>query len=197
MIIHRCEQGSPEWHKLRGSRITATGFAKVMAKGGGKTRGDYMQGILDYRQGRPVDPAFCNDIMQEGSNREVEALSLYAHIRRVTATPVGFVEMDEWVGVSPDALVDIDGLVEVKNPLWTTHNKYVAVGTLPAIYKPQVQGQMWVCEKQWCDFVSYCPDIKCDKPLLIHRVKRDEKYIDGLRWEVDKFIKELKEKLGE
>ena len=60
---------------------------------------------------------------------------------------------------------------------------------------PQIQGQMWVCEKKWCDFVSYCPDIKCKFPLLIDRVMRDEQYIDALRWDTDKFIKEMKELL--
>lgn len=195
MIIRNMEQGSPEWHNLRGSRVTATGFAKVMAKGSGKTRNDYMQRILDFRQGREVEPNIVTAAMQEGSDREAEALSLYAHIRRVNAVTVGFVEMDEWIGCSPDALVG-EGLVEIKNPQWNTHLKYTSGGSFVQ-YLPQIQGQMWVCEKQWCDFVSYCPDIKCDKPLLIHRVKRDEKYIDSLRWDVDKFIKELKEKLGE
>ena len=43
-------------------------------------------------------------------------------------------------------------------------------GGLPDEYKAQVHGGLVVCERQWCDFVSYCPGIK---PLVI-RVERDD-----------------------
>jgi hypothetical protein len=49
---------------------------------------------------------------------------------------------------------------------------------------------MWVCERAWCDFVSYDP--RHETPLFIHRVWRDDEYIDRLAKACDEFIEELK-----
>ena len=32
---------------------------------------------------------------------------------------------------------------------------------------------MWLYDKPWCDFVSYCPDFPVNKQLYIFRVDRD------------------------
>ena len=47
---------------------------------------------------------------------------------------------------------------------------------LPGLYVPQVQGQLLVTGREWCDFLSYHPDMK---PLLV-RVERDKNYISTL-----------------
>jgi hypothetical protein len=46
----------------------------------------------------------------------------------------------------------------------------------PDDYYPQVQGGLWVTGRQWCDFVSYFPEISVE----IVRVFRDEDYINRL-----------------
>ena len=65
-----------------------------------------------------------------------------------------------------------------------THNtsniEYVLKGELPATYKPQVQGQLWISEREWCDFVSYDPRIPHSSRFFCTRVYRDEKYIKEL-----------------
>ena len=48
-------------------------------------------------------------------------------------------------------------------------------------------GQLWVTEREWCDFVSYHPDM----PVLITRVQRDEEYISLLAAEVEKACEQI------
>ena len=37
--------------------------------------------------------------------------------------------------------------------------------------------QMLVTQREWCDFVSFDPRVKTDACIFIHRVERDDKYL--------------------
>ena len=54
-------------------------------------------------------------------------------------------------------------------------------------HRAQVQGQLWVAERDWCDFVTYWPGL----PLFTIREHRDDSYIANLASEVDQFNDEL------
>jgi hypothetical protein len=60
---------------------------------------------------------------------------------------------------------------------------------LPSEHRAQVQGSMWVAEREWWDFISYCPKL----PLFIKRVYRDEAYIKSLALAVELFNSELQQ----
>jgi len=79
-------------------------------------------------------------------------------------------------------------LLEIKCPLAHTHVEYLRDGILPSIYIPQVQGQLLVLNRLWCDFLSYHPSMK---PLLI-RVYRDEKYIAILHQALRELVEEVR-----
>jgi hypothetical protein len=51
----------------------------------------------------------------------------------------------------------------------------------------QVQGNLYVCEREWWDLQSYCEGM----PPLIIRFERDEAFIDKLQRELDGFCLEL------
>ena len=61
----------------------------------------------------------------------------------------------------------------------------------PTTYTAQIQGQLWVCEREWCDFVSYQPEFPDNARLLVRRVFRDDAYIKNLEAQVIQFIYEL------
>ena len=63
---------------------------------------------------------------------------------------------------------------------------------MPSAYKAQIQGQLWVCERKFCDFMSYRPENK-QRPHFIKRVYRDEEYIKEMNIQVIMFVAELKE----
>lgn len=208
MNIIECIQGSQEWIDARLGRVTGTGFAKVLAKGQGKTRKSYLIQLAAERlSGLPQD-SFTSGAMDWGTEHEDEARACYEAVQGVEVKQVGFVELDEYievspdgivetkclngyVGVSPDGLVGEDGGAEIKCPNTSTHIKTILSGKMPPEYTAQVQGGMWVAEREWCDFVSFDPRMKSQR-IFIVRVKRDQEYIDNLQYEVEKFVKELK-----
>ena len=184
------EQRSDEWRKLKAGKVSGTGFGNVLAGKDTARRRDYLNLLAWERKEQRLAEFECNEYMQWGIDHEDTAGWAYSVIKNVKFKSVGFVQMNDYIGVSPDGLVDICGMVEIKCPKTTTHERYIKSGRLPSQYRPQVQGQMWVCERAYCDFVSYDP--RHATPLFIHRVWRDDKYIKRLSEACDEFIEELK-----
>lgn len=192
MRIIDCTQGSEEWYLARLGKVTGTGFQKVLAKGQGKTRKAYMlQLAAEKLTGLPHE-SFTNGAMEWGTENEPAARACYEAVNDVSVLQVGFCELSEDVGVSPDGLVDDDGIIEIKCPNSTTHIEYILKNKMPSTYKAQIQGILAVTDRKWCDFVSFDPRMKSRKYHCV-RVQRDQEYIDNLNIEVTKFIKELNE----
>jgi hypothetical protein len=62
------------------------------------------------------------------------------------------------------------GLIEIKSKLPHLHLDVLLSGEVPKEHMAQIQGGLLVSGREWCDFVSYCPDL----PLFVKRVYRDE-----------------------
>ena len=60
-------------------------------------------------------------------------------------------------------------------------------GTCPRDHRAQVQGQLWVTGRAWCDYMSYHPQF----PPLLVRVEPDAKYHAALDKWMPKFIQEV------
>ena len=189
MEIIDCIQGSDEWHQARLGFVTASNFHKVLNKKTG--RGLYMRKKVAERLTGLLEESYKNEIMENGNIVESEARDFYQMVNDCTVQEVGFVKRDEDVGCSPDGLVGEDGIIEIKCPLSSTHIGYIMSNKLPAAYKPQVQGNLWVTGRQWCDFISYDPRVIA-KPMHTVQVKRDSEYITELAAKVAVFVKELK-----
>src|ERR1051326_7063323 len=95
------------------------------------------------------------------------------------------------MGASPDRLVGDDGQLELKCPSPETHVRYLLFPQkgVDAEYRVQVQGQLYVTKRAWCDVVSYHPDL----PSVIVRVERDEEYIALLAEALTTFCAQLAE----
>ena len=121
--------------------------------------------------------------MRRGSELEGEARERYAFVHDCTVRQLAFIvhaELD-YCGVSPDGLVGEDGMVEIKCPAsMHKHVEALRSGAHATEYKWQIQGQLWVAQRQWCDAVSYDPRFPDDLQLAVKRVERDEKAIKEL-----------------
>lgn len=180
------EQGSEDWLKARLGIPTASRFATVMAKGEGKTRSEYMRKLAgEVLTGDPMD-SYTNAHMERGHAQEDEARQLYAFLHDAECQRVGFIRNGQ-KGASPDSLIGPDGGLEIKTALPHIQIERLVRDALPPEHKAQVQGSLWVAEREWWDFVSYSPKL----PLLTVRVYRDEDYIKTLAAEVDRFNSEL------
>lgn len=188
--VFDCEQNSPEWFELRRGLITASEFHTVMAQGRGggdaKTRREYMLKLMGERLTGDPMYRYRNDHMDRGHEQEAEARDMYVFLTDLEPKAVGFIKNGD-VGCSPDSLVGDDGILEIKTKLAHLQLDILLGETVPSSHMAQIQGQLWVAERQWCDFVAYCPRL----PLFTKRVYRDERYIEGIKKSVDLFEREM------
>lgn len=186
MQVFDCDQNSAEWMQARCGIPTASAFKDVLAKGEGKVRKTYMLKLAgEIITGQPTD-SYSNAHMERGHEMEDEARQLYAFSNAVEPISVGFIRNGN-VGCSPDSLIGESGGVEIKTALPHIQIDRILRGTLPSEHRAQVQGTLWVTEREWWDFVSYWPGL----PMFTIRVSRDEEYIKTLADEVERFNEEL------
>jgi len=194
------EQNTDEWFALRRGKITASNFGLIMANYGkpfGNPAIQYaMRVAIEAQTNRNIE-TFKNEWMERGIELEDEARQLYSDMTFTDVLPGGFAEKDGF-GASSDGLAD-DGLIEIKSVKYSTHFDRYVKGGFDTSYQWQIRGQMWLYDRPWCDFVSYCPDFPVNKQLYIFRVTRDseqeEKLISRLiefKKVVESYIKILK-----
>ncbi len=184
--IFDCAQGTPEWYAARLGIPTASNFAAIRAKGEGKVRRTYMMKLIGEIMTGESAYNFTNDHTERGHEIEPDARNLYAFYLDVEPVQVGFIRNGR-KGASPDSLVGTNGMSEIKTKLPHIQAEVLLADRLPPEHVAQCQGNLWVAEREWIDFVSYWPKM----PLFVKRVYRDEAYIKSLSSEVDLFLAEM------
>ena len=167
------EQRSPEWFAQRIGKFTGSQFPTLMAGEDTETfKGYIREKAWERLTGRAVQ-GFTNDAMQHGIDTEPQARAYYEFVTDSVVTDAGFIVHADlgFIGVSPDGLIGDDGLLEIKCPQPRTHVEYLASKKMPTKYRWQIQGQMLVTGRKWCDFVSFHPD--CEHQLIV-RVDANE-----------------------
>ena len=96
-------------------------------------------------------------------------------------------------GASPDGLVRLNGLIEIKCPQAITHTEMLQNGNIPKRYIHQMQWQLACTGAKWVDFISYNPNFPVELQLFVSRVDRDNDYIAELEAEVVKFLDEVEQ----
>ena len=189
MKILDLEQGSPEWFQARCGYATASNFSAVLAKGQGKTRQSYLLRVAaETLTGKPVE-TYSNGHMERGKEQEVDARSEYERIKQVMVQEVGLILHDEIkVAASPDFLVGDEGGGEIKSVIPTVQLETIRSGGYPSEHKAQIQGNLWISERQWWDFISWSPDLPAPLNVYIFHVERDEEYIANLEKEAILFL---------
>lgn len=190
-------QGSDAWLKSRVGIVTTSRFADIMTKikyGEAAARYNYKAEIIAERlTGLPTE-SFTSGAMQWGIDHEAEARAIYATITGKEVTETGLVKHKTIkAGASPDGLVGSDGLIEIKCPNTATHIMTLLSEVAPKKYYAQMQGQMWITGRKWCDFVSYDPRLDPKRAIFITRVERDDDYIESLEDAVLDFLEEVDE----
>jgi putative phage-type endonuclease len=193
-------QGSPEWFAARIGKVTASRVADVIAKtktGPSASRANYMAELIAERLTGTTGERFQNAAMQWGNDQEDAARQSYAFAHDQDVETVGFVPHPTiaMTGASPDGLVGIDGLVEIKCPNTATHIETLIGGTIPGKYQTQMLWQMACTGRAWCDFVSFDPRLPSDMRLFVKRLPRDAERIAELEREVSAFLAETDAKI--
>ena len=195
------EQRSDAWHQIRLGKATASRIADIIAKtksGYSTSRDNYMAQLVCERLTGQKGESFTNAAMQHGVDCEPLARSAYEALNGLLVEEVGFVPHPkiEMSGASPDGLVGLFGMLEIKCPNTATHIDTLLTQTVPTKYITQMQWQMRCADRQWCDYVSYDPRLPSDLQLFVKRVEFDAPYVAMLEEEVTLFLKELEDKVN-
>lgn len=197
MIHHDYDQGSPEWLAVRKGCITGSRFKDAreqLAKGGpSKGQLQYAMDTARERVGGTVPPKFQNAAMKTGQVQEPHARMAYEALTGNLVREVGFITTDDGLfGLSPDGLIDDDGVLEVKTMVSSdTLFTAVADGDISA-YADQCNGYLWLLGRQWVDLVLWAPDLESiGLSMTIHRIHRDETAIEELEADLLAFAKRV------
>lgn len=173
MIYHyNIKQGSDEWRKIRELKLTAS-KAQAIATGGAGLNTLVKNLVIDYIT-RVKEDGYKSEQMERGNLLEPIALLKYEFEKKVKTNSCGFIEKSKFIGVSPDALVGEDGLVECKARDNKKHFDLLLNGKVDSATVWQMQMQMLVSRRKWCDFISYNPNFF--RSLFVKRFYKDEDF---------------------
>jgi hypothetical protein len=212
VTIHEIEQGSDRWWALRTGHPTASRLTRIIQpeKLGYSTgaRGYAAELIGERMLGGVLDrtgSGLWTDYGKAGEDfgrkwyewhydvdvREVGSVTTELVRVDKAGDPVsdetGCVQLDLFVG-SPDGLVGVDGLVEIKCPKATTHMQYLTRHkSLSGEYRIQTQAYLWLTGRAWCDLIAFNPDL----PKIRVRVYPEEDVQEAITNHLQRFFREL------
>jgi len=194
-------QRSAEWFESRRGLVTASRIKDIAKKQKNgsfyATRETYKnQLIAEIITGVSVKIP-TSDAMQHGIDTEEMARKEYSEIVWDDVVEAPFVKHPriERSGASPDALVGIEGLLEVKCPTTVTHVLTLRENKMPEDHNYQVQWQMACTGRKYCDFMSYDPRLPEQYRIYLERIDRDDLFIAQLEEIVVNFLKEVDEEI--
>ena len=191
------EQRTEEWFAERIGKATGSRIADIVRKTGSggpaASRKNYLAQLICERLTGNREEGFQSAAMAWGTETEPQARMAYEFFRDAEVSETGFVthpRINE-SGASPDGLVGMDGLVEIKCPNTATHLETLRTGRIAPDYIIQMQWQMACTDRSWCDFVSFDPRLPAAMQMFCQRVERDDERIATLEREVEDFLGEL------
>jgi hypothetical protein len=190
MITLNCPQGSLAWLAARRGLPTASQFHRLITakkmQPSEQATGYRNLLLAEWLLGENLDDDLFQ-FMQRGEGLEEGAFDFYEMQQEVDVDRIGFVlRSDRRSGCSPDGLIGTDGGLELKCPSPQVHLGYLLDGMGDA-YRAQVQGCLYICEREWWDWLSYHPTL----PPVLVRCYRDEPFIKTLASILDAFCDHL------
>jgi putative phage-type endonuclease len=198
-IIKGIVQGSPEWMSLRVGKIGGSRIADLLTEGrGGESliRRKYKNELIRERlTGRKLD-TYKTPAMQRGIDLEPMARAWYEVHNNVFVDQVAIVLHPTIEGgqCSPDGIVEsTNSLIEIKVPNPENHlDNILTNGKQLEQYHDQVMWQL-ACmpEKEYCDLVSFDPEMPDHLQGFVKRIYRDDEYIKEMENKVILFLQEI------
>lgn len=198
-IIRDIVQGSPEWMALRVGKIGGSRIADLLTEGrNGEslTRRKYKNELIRERlTGRKLD-TYKTPAMQRGIDLEPMARAWYEVHNNVFVDQVAIVLHPTIIGgqCSPDGIVEsTNSLIEIKIPNPENHlDNILTKGKQLDQYYDQVMWQL-ACmpEKEFCDLISFDPEMPDHLQGFVLRVYRDDEYIKEVENKVISFLAEI------
>jgi len=191
IIIDSYKQHDKEWYDALLGNPGASNFGKILTSTGkvSTQRQDYLYRLAGEVISGRREESFTSYRMQQGTEKESESRMVYEMENEVEIRQVALVYKDErkLAHSSPDGLIGENGGFESKDAKFTVQIKRLLDGKMVTEHIPQCQGGLYICEREYWIFRSYCSGL----PSLDIKVYRDEVYISRLEEEIEKFSYEL------
>lgn len=199
-IIRDIAQGSPEWMALRIGKIGGSRVTDLLTEGrsGNEslTRRKYKNELIREKlTGKKLD-TYKTPAMQRGIDLEPMARAWYEVHYNTFVDQVAIVlhPTIEGAQCSPDGIVEAtNSLIEIKIPNPENHlDNLLTGGKQLEQYYDQVQWQL-ACmpEKEFCDLISYDPEMPDHLQGFVKRIYRDDEYINNMQNAVIAFLSEI------
>lgn len=173
MKIHnKIEQGTEEWHALRKGKMTASNATAIGNCGKGLET--YTKEIVRKEMSSKVSDEYSNKDFDRGHELEPIAREMYELEKGVKVEQVGFIELNELVGCSPDGLVGEYGGTEIKSPDDKIYFDYLLEKekAISSDYLWQCQMNLYITGRKWWDLIIYNPNF--EHSMFIFRILPDE-----------------------
>jgi hypothetical protein len=196
-FIVSCEQGDDTWFQARAGVVTASNFRIARQRMRDNTReltetaakyafhlaGERATGFLSE------DRTFETWAMKRGTRLEPMARARHMADIGVRVRPVGMVlTEDRAFGASADGWIGADGGAEYKCLVGAGSMREVFLNEDISFYMDQVQGNLWLSNREFWDFCVYCPQFESiGADWYRQRVVRNESYIEQMIWELNDF----------
>jgi putative phage-type endonuclease len=190
------QENREEWLKQRLGLVTGSAISNVLMDSSKAGYRNYMaQLVCERLTGEPTE-TYISPAMQHGIDTEDEARAAYMARNAVIVEEVGFIRHPKLeAGCSPDGIVGQDGLIEIKCVQPATALDLLESKKVPADHYNQIQWQLAVTGRDWCDYVVYQPKLPERLRLNVMRVVRNQSDILNMTVKVEQFLEELNRKV--
>jgi hypothetical protein len=202
--IHDVIQKSPEWFAVKAENPFSSSNATAIGNQGAGLETlvwDALVNEFSIAEKKQIS----NEHIGRGNDLEPVAREVYEMQTGNTVYEVGFVTNDKYEksGASTDGIIWDDGCIEIKcfddKKYLKLLHEYKNTGSfsVESGYMWQMQFELLITERQWCDYVVYNPNYK--ESILIKRVYPDlvmqQKLITGIA-QANIIYKKLKQELS-
>ena len=200
-IIRDVIQGSPDWMALRIGRIGGSRVADLLTEGrsGAEslTRRKYKNEIIRERLTGLKLNSFKTPAMQRGIDLEPLARAWYEVKNNVFVDQVAIVKHPtiQDAQCSPDGIIFADKpyLIEIKVPSPENHLDNILTGgkQLEQYYDQAMWQLACMPEMEFCDLISFDPEMPDHLKGFVKRIYRDDEYIKTMEDKVILFLQEV------
>lgn len=200
-IIRDVIQGSPDWMALRIGRIGGSRVADLLTEGrsGAEslTRRKYKNEIIRERLTGLKLNSFKTPAMQRGIDLEPLARAWYEVKNNVFVDQVAIVKHPtiQDAQCSPDGIIFADKpyLIEIKVPAPENHLDNLLTGgkQLEQYYDQAMWQLACMPEMEFCDLISFDPEMPDHLKGFVKRIYRDDEYIKTMEDKVILFLQEV------
>lgn len=190
------EQRSPEWYAARKGRITGSNVGAALGINPWKTPKDLIRQMV--REFHGAEPEFTGNIATEYGSLH-EPLAVFEYFAKTGEQPqeCGFFvhPVLEWLGASPDGLLENGGTLEVKCPFGLRNKKGAELVFKTAKEQPhyyaQTQIEMACAQRKWAHFYQWTPNgdnletVHLDQEWLDENLPKLEEFYNLFLSEID------------